>query len=168
MTRILFLLITTFIALGLASTTQAQADVCHVFVVDSAMASRYEDASEKERERIAKLSQTIFPEFRTTVGEEELTTKTYRFPHSKLIITASVFYTDESLRSEKSFDSIMVGIVVSPKKLTEAFSADNNAVAEATYTGDPITVKTKKFLRVNNRLYAVGIECHCRETIGSK
>jgi len=163
MTKSLTFIIAIFIALGLASTTQAQGDVCHVFVVDSALASRYDDASEKERERIAKLAQTIFPEFRPSVGEEELTTKTYRFPRSKLIITASVFYTDESLRSVKSADSIMVGIVVSPKKLREAFSTDNNAVAEATYTGEPITVKAKKFVRVNNRLFAVGIECHCNE-----
>ena len=163
MTRRFSLIIAISIPLGLGSTTQAQSDVCHVFLIDSALASRYDDASEKERERIAKLAQTIFPEFRPRVGEEELTTKTYRFPRSKLIITASVFYTDESLRSEKSADSIMVGVVVSPKKLTEAFSAGNNAVAEATYTGEAITVKAKKFLRVNNRLYGVGIECHCRE-----
>ena len=40
---------------------------------------------------------------------------------------------------------------------------DNNAIAEATYTGEPITVKAKQFVRVNNRLYAIGIECHCNE-----
>jgi len=156
-------IVAIFIGLSLAATARAQRDVCHVYVVDTALARQYEDASEKERERLAKMAQTIFPEFRPTIGEEELTTKTYRFPRSKLIITASVFYTDESLPSVKSADSILVGIVVSSKKQREALSADNNAVAEATYTSEPITVRAKTFVRVSNRSYAVGIECHCNE-----
>lgn len=168
MTKYQKILIASFFALGLAATTRAQGDVCHVFVVDSALASRYHDASENEQARLAKAAQTIFPEFRPSVGEEELTTKTYRFPRSKLIITASVFYTDESLRSVKSADSIMVAIIVSPKKLREALSADNNAVAESTYTNEPMTIKTRKFVRVNNRSYVVGIECHCNEKPASK
>ena len=161
--RGLSIIIAIVICLGVTAIAQAQGDVCHVYVVDSALAERYRDASEKERARLAKAAQTIFPEFRPNVGEEELTTKTYRFPRSKLIITASVFYTDESLPSVKSADSIIVGIVVAPKKLREALSADNNAVAEATYTGEPLTIRTRKFLRVNKRLYVVGIECHCNE-----
>ena len=168
MTKYRQILIASFFALGLAATTHAQSDVCHVYVVDSALASRYHEATEKEQPRLAKAAETIFPEFRPSVGEEELTTKTYRFPRSKLIITASVFYTDESLRSVKSADSIIVAIVVSPKKLREALSADNNAVAEATYTSEPMTIRTRKFVRVNNRAYVVGIECHCNEKAASK
>jgi len=168
MTRSLSFIIAIFVVLCIAATTQAQGDVCHVFVVDSALAERYRDASEEEQVRLAKAAQTIFPEFRPTVGEEELTTKTYRFPRSKLFITASVFYTDESLRSVKSADSIIIAIVVSPKRLRDAIDADNNAVAEATYTSEPITVKTKKFVRVNNRSYVIGLECHCNEKAEDK
>jgi hypothetical protein len=163
MTRSLYIIIAIFIGLGLAARVQAQGDVCHVFVVDSALAERFRNASEKEQVRLAKAAETDFPEFRPVVGEEELTTKTYRFPRSKLIITASVFYTDESLRSQKSADSILVAIVVSPRRLQEALSANNNAVAETTYTVNPITIQARKFVRVNNRFYAVGIECHCNE-----
>ena len=162
------MILAILIAMVLSETTRAQGDVCHVFVVDSAIAERYYNASKEEQARLEKAVQTIFPEFRPNIGEEELTTKTYRFPRSKLIITASVFYTDESLPSVKSADSIMVGIVVSPKRLREAFFADNNTVAETTYTGEPLTIKARKFVRVNNRLYAVGIECHCKEKTESK
>lgn len=163
MTRGLYIILAICIAMGLAETTHAQVDVCHVFVVDSALAERWYNASIEEQPRLEKAAQTIFPEFKPKIGEEELTTKTYRFPRSKMIITASVFYTDESLRSEKSADSIIVGIVVSPKKLRDAIGADHNAVAETTYTSEPMTIKAKKFVRVNHRFYAVGIECHCRE-----
>ena len=53
-------------------------------------------------------------------------------------------------------------------RLREALSADNNAVAEAPYTGDPITIQARKFVRVNKRIYVVGIECHCNEKTDSK
>jgi hypothetical protein len=169
MTRNLHLFLAILIVLVLAETTQAQAqdDVCHVYVVDSALADRYREASEKEQVRLAKLAETVFPEFHPKIGEEELTTKTYRFPRSKLIITASVFYTDESLRSVKSADSINVAVVVSSRRRQEALSADNNAVAEATYTGEPLTIRARKFVLVNKRWYVVGIECHCREKTDS-
>ena len=168
MTRSLHIIIAVFTVLGFAATTQAQGDVCHVYVVDSALAERFRNAPEKEQARLAKAAETIFPEFHPTIGEEELTTKTYRFPRSNLFITASVFYTDESLRSVKSADSINVAVVVSTRRLREALSADNNAVAETTYTGDPITIQARKFVRVNKRLYVVGIECHCHEKTASK
>jgi|GEM_PF-1771277 len=163
MAKALSIISALFIGMVLPPNTQAQADVCHVYVVDSVRASRYYDASEKDRARLAKRAETVFPEFRPTIGEEELTTKTYRFPRSKLIIVASVFYTDESLRSVKSADSILVGIVVSHKRRRESLSADNNAVAEATYTGEPMTVRAKTLVWVNDRSYVVGIECHCKE-----
>ena len=166
--RVLSIIVTVIICLGVTATAQAQGDVCHVFVVDSALAERFREASENDQARLAKATETDFSEFHPTIGEEELTTKTYRFPRSKLIITASVFYTDESLRSLKSADSIIVAIVVSSRPLREALSAENNAVAETTYTGDPITIQARKFVRVNKRWYAVGIECHCNEKAEDK
>jgi hypothetical protein len=166
--RGLSIIIAIIICLSVTAAAQAQGDVCHVYAVDSALAERYREASEKDQARLAKAVETEFPEFHPTIGEEELTTKTYRFPRSKLIITASVFYTDESLRSVKSADSIIVAVVVSSRRLREALSAENNAVAETTYTADPITIQARKFVRVNKRYYAVGIECHCHEKTASK
>jgi len=168
MSRNLHLFLAILIVIVIAETTQAQAqDVCHVYVVDSAMADRFREASEEEQVRLAKLAETVFPEFHPKIGEEEYTTKTYRFPRSKLIITATVFYTDESLRSVKGADSINVAVVVSSKRLQEALSAGNNAVAEATYTSEPLTIRARKFVRINKRWYVVGIECHCREKADS-
>ena len=92
------------------------------------------------------------------IGEEELTTKTYPFPHSNLIITASIYYTDESMASSKGVDSMLVGVVVSPKAQKDAVSAEDNAVSESTLNGRD-TVRVKKHLKVNGRLYLVGVEC---------
>lgn len=107
--------------------------------------------------------QTVFPEFRSVIGEEELTTKTYRLPGSNLTITASVYYTDESMASVHGSDSMLVGIVVSPRAQKDALSAENNAVSEITYGDNVDTVRAKKYLKVKGRLYLVGIECRRKE-----
>jgi hypothetical protein len=154
------LLLISVIFFGSELVAQAQKDVCHVYVVDSGLAERsYNARTTAEENRIAARAQTTFPEFRPTIAEEELTTKTYRFPRSRLMITASVFYTDESMATKETVESIIVGVVVSGRRLREALSAPNNAVAETSYTGKPFAVRAKKWLWVNRRRYVVGIEC---------
>jgi hypothetical protein len=105
---------------------------------------------------------TVFPEFRSVIGEEELTTRNYPFPGHKLVITASVFYTDESMASTTGVDSMQVGIAVSEKAQRDALSAENNAVAEITLNQRD-TVRTKKYLTVGGRQYLLGMECKCKE-----
>ncbi len=162
------IIIAKLIVLLLSSVAEAQArsDRCHVYVVDVAKARK---ASESFRDtgnadadaKALSVGQTVFPEFRPVI---ELTTKTYRFPGSSLIITSSVYYTDESMAS----DSMLVGIVVSPKPQRDAISAENNAVSEVSENGGLNTVRAKRYLRVNGRLYLVDIECQGKERTNSK
>ena len=157
------------IVLGLSTASaQSRSDICHVYVVDVAKARKaaatfIETGNEQADAKALSVGQTVFPEFKPVVGEEELTTKTYRFPGSNLMITASVFYTDESMASAEGSDSMLVGIAVSPKGLKDALSAENNAVSELTDNDKLDTVRAKKYLRVNRRLYLLGIECRCKE-----
>lgn len=167
MKRIIIVQLLVLLASSLAAA-QTRSDVCHVYVVDVAKATK---AAQSFREtgdaaadsRALSSSQTVFPEFRPLIGEEELTTKTYRFPRSNLIITASVYYTDESMRSVAGADSMLVGIVVSSRAKTDALSTENNAVSEVTYSDNLEAVRAKKYVRVKGRLYLVGIECRCKE-----
>lgn len=131
---------------------QTRKDACHVYVVDVELARKGLAAGQK-----------TFPEFYPVIGEEELTTKTYPLPGSRFIITASVYYTDESMASAEGSDSMLVGIVVAPKAQKEAISAENNAVSEVTDNVHLDTVRAKRFVKVNGRLYLVGIECRCKE-----
>jgi hypothetical protein len=138
---------------------QKQGDLCHVYVVDIAKAQKgFDEYSDTGNTQKIAAAQTTFPEFRTVIGEEELTTKTFPFPNSRLIITASIYYTDESMASSNSSDSMLVGVVVSPKAQKDAISAVDNAVSESTLK-DMDTVRVKKYLKVNSRLYLVGVEC---------
>jgi len=146
-----------------AASAQSQSDVCHVYVMDVAKARRAAENFTETGNAAADAKalsgiQTLFPEFSPVMGEEELTTKNYRFPGASLMITASVYYTDESMASTEGSDSMTMGIVVSPRSLKNALTAENNAASEVT-SSKVDTVRAKKYLRVNGLLYLIGIEC---------
>lgn len=155
------------------AAAQAQSTACHVYVVDvekarKAFADFRESGDAQVDAKALSAGQTTFPEFHPVIGEEELTSKTFPFPGSKLIISASVYYTDESMKSAKGSDSMQVGIVISPKVEKDALSSEDNAVSEVTLNDKLDTVRAKKYLKVNGRLYLVGIECRCQERTKSK
>ncbi len=152
------------------AAAQAHGDLCHIYVVHREKALKafddYRDTGNPEKDARAMLAaQTMFPEFKTTVGEEELTTKSYPFPGSKLFITASVFYTDESMASQRSGPySMIVAVAVANKPLKDAFasSVKGSAAAEVTYNEHTDTVRAKQYVTVGGRSYLVGIECHVK------
>jgi hypothetical protein len=147
-----------------ATLAQNKGDACHVYVVDvkaaeKAYASLSPTASQEEQSKALSSVMKILGEFKAVVGEEELTTKSYPFPESKLVVTASVFYTDESMPG----DSMMLGIVVSDRALKDALSAPNNAVAEVTYDGNTKIVRARKYVDVNGRSFLIGLQCNLKK-----
>ena len=157
--------------LGTASA-QSQSDVCHVYVVDVAKARKAvetftETGNAAADAKALSVGQTVFAEFYPVIGEEELTTRSYRFPGARLMITASVYYTDESMASAEGSDSMTIAIAVSPKSLENALTAEDNAASEVT-SEKVDTVRAKKYLRVTGRLYLIGIECRRKHTTSSK
>ena len=161
--------IAALLFLPVEALAQARRDVCHVYVVDVASARKAanalrENTDDKAIAKALSVGQTVFPDFYPTIAEEELTTKTYRFPKTNLTISASVFYTDESMASSKGNDSMLLGIVVSSRPIRDATSAPDNAVTEVTYNDGLDTVRAKKFLTLNGRQYLIGIECRSQRT----
>lgn len=158
------IVLTNLIILLAVAVTPAQTrkDACHVYVVDVEMARKaaeqFQPTGDPQRDAKAA-GLTTFPEFYPTIGEEELTTKTYTFPGSSSIITASVYYTDESMASASGSDSMVVAIAVAPKAQTNAISAENNAASEVPDNVHLDVIRVKQFLKMNGRLHLVGIEC---------
>ena len=162
-------LLLIFLAYGAAAQTGA--DTCHVYVVDLAGSSRALKTAAESEEALAKAlsaAQTIFPEFQPTIGEEELTTKHYTFPGRKLVITASVYYTDESMAShgerasDSRNDSMLIGIVVASRGKASAIEPQvGNAITEVTYDQHTNKIRAKQHVKVRGRMYLVGIECDC-------
>jgi hypothetical protein len=166
------------ICFWLLSTTpsfaQSDKDTCHVYVIDVEATNRLREKmdlddfmakSKQEQEAIVKASGAgkTYEEFAPKVGEEELTTKTYPFPKGKHVITASVFYTDESMRSSAGQDSMLLAISVDAKAAADALSAPGAAIAEITYNDSTDTVRVKKNIVIDGRFYVVGLECRCKK-----
>ncbi len=155
------------------TVAQTYSDKCHVYLVDEKAAQKFFAETDlnalakkpkKEQEVIAaSAGVTTFDEFLTKVGEEELTTRTYTFPKSDQIITASVFYTDESMASAGHQSSVFLGIAVAEKPYDSAMAARNNAIAEISYDKNTDAVRVKKNVEINGRRYLVGLECRCKE-----
>ncbi len=158
---------------SLTAFAQSRADTCHVYVVDIAKSKQAIEnlgttGNEEADEKALRAGQTLFPAFNPTIGEEELTTKHYQFPNSKLVITASVYYTDESMASHPHgefaahSESMLIGVTVANKAKQSAIGpGDEGAIAEVTYDQFTNIVRVKKYVTVRGRSYLLGIECDC-------
>lgn len=100
----------------------------------------------------------MLEKFTTIVGEEELTNKTFPFLKTGLFITASVYYTDESMESKAGSDSMLLGVAVSDKPMSDAFSAPTNAFAEVTLATLDM-VRAKMYYKFKGKTYLIGIQC---------
>jgi hypothetical protein len=171
--------VTTFACLWLLlavnfASAQSKSDRCHVYVVDVKATQQFREKTDvdalmrkpkNEQEAIinaAGLGKT-FDEFATKVGEEELTTRTFPFPNGKQVISASVFYTDESMVSTGNSDSMLLAISVGAKAYDDAISAPDAAVTEVSYDQNTDAVRAKRNIVVNGREYLVGLECRCKK-----
>ena len=152
----------------LATVPAAQVRPCHVYVVDvigakKALEKILDEGETPQNMKAAEKTQTLYPEFQPDYSEERLTTKTFPFPDSKLIVTASVMSTDESMASAKGRDSLLLGIVVGTAGQQNALTAEDNAVTEITFDDNTDTARVKRYLKVNGKLFLVGLECHIKE-----
>lgn len=122
-------------------SAQRSSDNCELYVVD-----------------VDLKKEVMLEKFTTTIGEEELTNKSYPLQKTGLVVTVSVYYTDESMASKHGADSMMLGVAVSKEALPNAFSTPNNAVAEVTLaTFDMARAKT--YYKVNAKSYLIGVQC---------
>jgi len=147
-------------------------DLCHVYVLDVEQAeklmTRLEalgDPTEAEAATLKKkypTAERILGEFEANVGEEILTTKNYKIPETKYYVTASVYYTDEMMRSSGYSDSMNVAIVVARHRYTDAMTVMHNSTSQVSYNADTDKVQVKTKVRINQRVMIVGLECQAR------
>ena len=97
-------------------------------------------------------------EFSPKTGEEELTNQVLRILNSKLIVTASVFYTDESMASDAGRDSMQLALAVTTHPVKSAFHAAENSVTEVTL-GTFDTARVERNLQVRSRKLSAAMQC---------
>ena len=91
---------------GVALAQSGNSDRCEVFAID---------VTGKKLSQWRRLEPQKLGVFDTKIAEEELTTKIYPLPKTKLFVVASVWYTDESMASKRGADSISLQLFVSTK-----------------------------------------------------
>lgn len=96
--------------------------------------------------------------FDTVVGEEELTTKAYPLPKTNLFVVASVWYTDESMRSEKGSDSISLELMVSPTQKRDVLGSLTFSDAEMPLNGFDVGRVTTMF-KHGRQTFMLIMEC---------
>ena len=154
---------------GSIGFSQHAKEGCHVYAVDTLMAERLlenlDAAKVKECEKNSvKCGIVDFPVFTPKMGEEELTTKTYKFPWSTLTITASVFFTDESLASSNGDGSATMTISLSQTPPKNVQADENSAQAEFALDIGLDAARVKRYYRVKDRQYLVGLECRLKKS----
>ena len=97
-------------------------------------------------------------EFSPLTGEEELTNKAFGIPGTSLMVTASVFYTDESMASRAGLDSVKLALAVSKRSWPDAFRSPNNAITEITLASFD-TARVQTSVRSGSRRLLVSMEC---------
>jgi len=127
-----------------ASTTFAQSsnsDSCAVRAVD-----------------LQNKKAALLGSFSTIVGEEELTTKAFKLPRTSLYIVAGVFYTDESMASEKGLDSVMLELALSKGKQRDVLRSLSWAAAEMPLSTFDVG-RVSMLIKINGRAQLVVMEC---------
>lgn len=171
MTRLLTLALLAFLQVWPVNA-QPKGDVCHVYVIDVDEAKkaieRFKPSGDREKDaQILQAGITVFPDFETRILEEVFTTKHFRLPRSNRIITASIFYTDESMvsrmgeKGELNPESMIAGIAVTGQEEDAIFELADNAITEVTMNNTLSKVRVKKYLSVGKKLFLVGLECDC-------
>ena len=142
-----------FTGTGLAQTDVS--DRCHVVAIDVTHKTTSTLESAKTKELGA---------FDTVAGEEELTTRIYRLPKSKLYVVASVWYTDESLDSTKGADSISLQLTISRRPKRDILHSQIYADAELPVSGFDVA-RVTTLVTTAGRKWFIVMECrqHIRE-----
>lgn len=100
----------------------------------------------------------VLGRFNTVIGEEERTVKAFKLPSPGFFVVASVFYTDESMASEKGLDSVSLELALSRGKQRDVLRSLSWAEAEMPLSTFDVG-RVSMLVKVNGRAQLVSMEC---------
>ena len=147
-------------SVGGAFAQTKYSDRCTVAVID--VTGR--KLSDFQGDRSPSLKAKELGTFDTVIGEEELTTRSYRLPVTKLYVVASVFYTDESMAGENSQDSLSLELTVSRLPKRDILSSLRYAEAEVLSLNFEVA-RVSTIFKTQRRSFYIVMECrkHTRQ-----
>jgi hypothetical protein len=120
----------------------------------------------KGADDIDKAKEILLGTFDTIMGEEVATTRVYRLPKTRLFVIARVWYTDESMASEKGADSILLELTVSAKRKRDVLGSLIYADAEMPVNGFDVGRVTTKF-KTRQQSFLLVMECRKKIRLNS-
>ncbi len=151
---ILAVLLLIFCADNIFTQGIRYADRCTVGVADVTGIK----TADLENDAAPKLKFKELGTFDTVIYEEELTTKSYRLPNTKLYVVASVWYTDESMAGENSQDSVSLQLTISPTPKRDILSGLQFAEAEVLSKNFEVARVTTIY-KLRRRGFYIVMEC---------
>src|SRR5687767_773620 len=104
--RLVHIIFMVVFSLGIVMAQSSNSDHCEIQVLD---------ITGKKIDEIKNVPGKALGSFNTVRAEEELITRIYRLPKTTLFVIASVWYTDESMASEKGAESISLELLISTR-----------------------------------------------------
>lgn len=155
-------LVLLFTAVALFAQDKNKYPKCEVVLTDTAGArTLFENlpanATTEQFNALAAKFVRILGEFKPVLGEERLTTKTYALPDTSLTVTASVYFTDESMPGG---DSVSLGLLVAKGPAKDALAERGSSIAETPLTDFTLAVRTKTLVEINKREHLLKLECY--------
>jgi hypothetical protein len=147
-------LLLLFCAGGVLAQETRYSDRCTVGVVDLTGIKTADVKNDPSLNRKTKVLGT----FDTVIYEEELTTKSFRLPQTRLYVVASVWYTDESLAGEDSQDSVSLQLTISPTPKRDILSGLQFAEAEV-LSKDFEVARVTTIYKTRRRSFYIVMEC---------
>lgn len=125
-TRWLVVLLIGILWPSIAMSRSSSSDHCEVQLLD---------ITGRKIQNIENLQAKPLGNFDTVIAEEQLTTRVFRLPKTSLFLIASVWYTDESMASDKGQDSTSLELMVSRKSNRDFSTALNFSESEMPTNG---------------------------------
>jgi hypothetical protein len=116
------------------------------------------DITGQKLDEIEKVPEKTLGRFNTVIAEETLTSRVYRLPKTAFFVIASVWYTDESMASEKGADSISLELLISKSRRRSVLNAVHFSDAEVPVNTFDVARATTMVKSKNRTLFVI-IEC---------
>ena len=100
--------------------------------------------------------------FDTVIAEEELTTRVYRLPKTKLFVIASAWYTDESMAMKSGAESVSLELLISKRRRRDFFNVEHYADSELPIHGFEVA-RVTTLAKAAGKKFIVVMECRRKE-----
>ena len=125
---------------------------------DRCVVSTLELTGKKKLDELRDAPEKQLGTFETVIAEEELTTRVYRLPKTKLFVIASVWYTDESIASKNGAESVSLELLISKSRRRNPLNARHFADSEVPYKGFEVA-RVTTMAKSAGKTFFVVMEC---------